>query len=59
MEYFDVNNILSHTFLQNIKHRPKVVQDLLKKLIEHLKKDIGEQCLTSSTPNTMHHWQEW
>ena len=27
-EYFDANNIFSHRFLQNIKHRPNVVQDL-------------------------------
>ena len=27
-EYFDANNIFSHQFLQNIKHRPNIVQDL-------------------------------
>ena len=27
-EYFDANNIFSYLFIQNIKHKPKLVQDL-------------------------------
>ena len=29
-EYFDAKNIFSHPFLQNLKHRPNVVQYLSK-----------------------------
>ena len=31
-EYFDANNIFSNTFIQNIKHKPKMVQDLSRKI---------------------------
>ena len=27
-EYFDANNIFSHPFIQNLKHKPNMVQDL-------------------------------
>ena len=27
-EYFDANNIFSHTFIQNLEHKPNMVQDL-------------------------------
>ena len=31
-EYFDANNILSHPFIQNLKHKPNMVQDLSKQM---------------------------
>ena len=31
-EYFDVNNIFSHPFIQNIKHKTNMVQDLSIKM---------------------------
>ena len=31
-EYFDANNIFSHSFIQNIKHKPNMVQDLSRKI---------------------------
>ena len=34
-EYFYANNIFSHQFLQNIKHRPNVVQDLSKPIYKY------------------------
>ena len=36
-EYFDANNIFSHQFLQNLKHRPNVVQDLSTPMKKALK----------------------
>ena len=27
-EYFDANNIFSHPFIQNLKHKPNMVQEL-------------------------------
>ena len=29
-EYLDANNIFSHQFLHNLKHRPNIIQDLSK-----------------------------
>ena len=37
-EYFDANNILSHPFLHNLKHRQHVVQDLSKQIKKALQK---------------------
>ena len=37
-EYFDAKNIFSHQFLQNLKHRPNMVQHLSKKTKKALKK---------------------
>ena len=31
-EYFDAKNILSHTFILNIKHKPNIVQDLSRQM---------------------------
>ena len=31
-EYFDANNIFSHPFIKNLKHKPNMVQDLLRKM---------------------------
>ena len=31
-EYFDANNILSHPFIQNLKHKPNMVQDLSRQM---------------------------
>ena len=57
-EYFDSNNIFSHTFIQNLRHKPNMVQDLSIKVKIELKNIyIGEQCKTANTPNTTHHWQ--
>ena len=59
-ECFDAKNIFSHPFIQNLKHKPNMVHDLSRQMkIPLKKKDIGEQCKTASTPNTMHHYQEW
>ena len=41
-EYFDANNIFSHSFIQNIKHKPKMVQDLSIQMQIALKKQILE-----------------
>ena len=42
-EFFDANNIFSHPFIQNIKHKPKMVQDLSRQIkIPLLKIEIGE-----------------
>ena len=30
-EYFNANNIFSHPFIQNLKHKPNMVQDQIKK----------------------------
>ena len=30
--YFDANNIFSHLFIQNIKHKPNMVQNLSRKI---------------------------
>ena len=38
-EYLDSNNIFSRKFLQNLKHRPNVVQDLSKLMKKALKKE--------------------
>ena len=37
-EYFYANNIFSHPFIQNLKHKPNIVQDPFKK--KHLKTEI-------------------
>ena len=31
-ELFDANNIFSHTFIQNLKHKPNMVQDLSRQM---------------------------
>ena len=31
-EYFDANNIFSYPFIQNIKHKPNMVQELSRKM---------------------------
>ena len=31
-EYFDANNIFSHPFIKNIRHKPNKVQDLSRKM---------------------------
>ena len=31
-EYFNANNIFSHPFIQNLKHKPNMVQDLSRKM---------------------------
>ena len=36
-DFFDANNIFSHLFIQNLKHKPNMVQDLSRKIIYHLK----------------------
>ena len=41
-EYFDANIIFSRPFIQNIKHKPKIIQDLSIKLKISLKKQILE-----------------
>ena len=37
-EYFDANNIFSHTFIHNLRHKPKMVQYLSRKMKIDLKK---------------------
>ena len=40
-EYFDVNNILSHPFIHNLKHKPNMVQYLsIQMNIEHKNIDL-------------------
>ena len=42
-EFFDANNIFSHPFIQNLKHKPNIIQDLSRQWRYHFKKDIGER----------------
>ena len=44
-EYFDANNIFSHPFIQNIKHKPNMVQDLSRQMKISLKKQILENSI--------------
>ena len=37
-EYLDANNIFSHPFIHNIKHKPNMVWDLLRQMKISLKK---------------------
>ena len=37
-EYFDANNVFSHTFIQNIKHKPNMVQNLSRQMKASIKK---------------------
>ena len=37
-ELFDANNIFSHKFIQNLKHKPNMVQELLIQMDILLKK---------------------
>ena len=39
-EFFDANNIFSHPFIQNLKHKPNMVQDLSREMKIALKKQI-------------------
>ena len=41
-EYFDANNIFSHPFIKNLKHKPNMVQDLSRKMKISIKKHIWE-----------------
>ena len=41
-EYFDAKNIFSHPFIQNLKHKPNMVQNLSIKMKIELKKQILE-----------------
>ena len=46
-EYLDANNIFSHPFIQNIKHKPNTIQELSRQMkIALLKTEIGELCRT-------------
>ena len=36
-KYFDANNIFSHPFIQNIKYKPNMVQDLSRQIKVSLK----------------------
>ena len=56
-KFFDANNIFSHLFIQNIKHKPILVHDLSIQMKISLKIYIyiGEQCQKSNTPNITHH----
>ena len=59
-ECFDAKNIFSHQFIQNLKHKPNMVQDLSRQTkISFLKTEIGEKCQTEYTTNNTHHYQEW
>ena len=40
--YFNADNIFSHPFIQNLKHKPNMVQDLSRKIKAALKKQILE-----------------
>ena len=31
-DFFDANNIFSHLFIQNLKHKPNMVQDLSRQM---------------------------
>ena len=31
-EFFDANNIFSHPFIQNLKHKPNMVQELSRQM---------------------------
>ena len=42
-QFSDANNIFSHPFIHNLKHKPNVVQDLSRQMKISQKKDIGEQ----------------
>ena len=35
-EYFDANNIFSHPFIQNLKYKPNMVQDLSRQMTKVL-----------------------
>ena len=37
-EYFDANNIFSHPFIHNLKHKSNMVQDMSRKMRIALKK---------------------
>ena len=39
-EYFYANNIFSHQFIQNLKHKPNIVHDLSRQMKKSLKKQI-------------------
>ena len=39
-EYFDAKNIFSHSFIHNLKHKPKIFQDLSIQMKISLKKQI-------------------
>ena len=41
-EYFDAKNIFSHSFIQNLKHKPNMVQYLSRQIKMALKKKILE-----------------
>ena len=41
-KYFDANNIFSHPFIQNLKHKPNMVQELSRQMKIALKKYIFE-----------------
>ena len=41
-EYFDANNIFSHLFIQNLRHKANMVQDLSRKMKIALKKQRTE-----------------
>ena len=41
-EFFDANNIFSHPFINNLKHKPNMVQYLSRQIKMALKKKILE-----------------
>ena len=52
-EYFDANNILSHQFIQNFKHKPNMVKYLSRQMNIALKK----QRLENSVEQKIHQIQ--
>ena len=49
-EFFDASNILSHLFIQNLKHKPNMVQYLSRKM----KKSLLKHILDNSVNHQMH-----
>ena len=47
---------LSDPYIHNLKRKPNMVHDMSRQMkILLKKKDVGEQCKTSNTPNHTHH----
>ena len=56
-EFFVSNNIISDTFIQNLKRKPNMVHDMSRqiKISLNIYIYIREQCQISNTPNHTHH----
>ena len=52
-EYFDANIIFPHPFIQNLKHKPKMFQDLSRQI----KKALKKQSLENSVKHQIHQIQ--